>query len=114
MKTGYGLTTAAELAELGIILDLHREGPMDLAATFLGAHAIPPEYTGNTGAYVELIIREMLPTVKTWWKEHAGQAPLPFVDVFCEAGVFDLDQTRAILTAARSLGFPPQAPRGRI
>ena len=106
IKSGYGLTTAAELAELGIILDLHREGPMDLTATFLGAHAIPSEYTGNTGAYVELIIREMLPAVLTWWKDHAGQTALPFVDVFCEAGVFDLDQTRAILTAARSFGFP--------
>jgi imidazolonepropionase len=74
--------------------------------TFLGAHAVPQEYAGRTDQYVELVIRSMLPSVRAWWEGHAPGRPLPFVDVFCEQGVFDLDQSRRILTAAAGLGFP--------
>ncbi len=56
--------------------------------------------------YVSLIVEEMLPAVKAWQQEHAPQDPLPFVDVFCEKGAFDLEQTRKIFTAARQHGFP--------
>lgn len=106
VKTGYGLSTSSELAQLQVILDLDGEGPLELVPTFLAAHAVPGEFKGNTDAYIDLIIREMLPAVKAWWTEHADNKPLPFVDVFCEQGVFDLEQTRRILLAARKMGFP--------
>lgn len=106
VKTGYGLEIASEMAQLQTILDLDREGPIELAPTFMAAHAIPPEFAGNTGGYVDLVANEMLPFLKGWMGEHASHLPLPFVDVFCEQGVFDLAQTRRILTAAQELGFP--------
>ena len=58
---------------------------------------------------LSLICEQMLPVIKKWWLEHAKQRPLPFVDVFCEKGVFDLEDTRQILTAAKKLGFPLKA-----
>ncbi len=106
VKTGYGLTTADELKMLAAILRLDAEGPWELVPTFLGAHAIPPEFQGDPEGYTDQICQEMLPAVKAWWEEHAPQRPLPFVDVFCEEGVFDLAQTRRILETARALGFP--------
>ncbi len=105
-KTGYGLKTAAELRLLQALLALNREGPMELAYTFLGAHAIAPEYSGQADAYTDLICSTMLPMIKEWWPLHAPEQPLPFVDVFCEKGAFDLTQTRRILETARDLGFP--------
>jgi imidazolonepropionase len=105
-KTGYGLSTESELRQLAALLALDEEGPLEIVPTFMGAHAVPPEYKGNTAGYVDLVCNEMLPMVKKWWESHAGGRPLPFVDVFCEAGVFDLEQTRRIFTAARNLGFP--------
>jgi imidazolonepropionase len=106
VKTGYGLELATELRLLETILLLDSEGPPRLVPTFLGAHAVPEEYQGRTEAYVELVTESMLPAVRTWWETHGAGRPLPFVDVFCEQGVFDLEQTRRILAAARSLGFP--------
>jgi imidazolonepropionase len=105
-KTGYGLETETELRMLEAILQLNEEGPWDIAPTFLGAHAIPPEYKGDPEAYTAYVCAEMLPAVKQWWESHAGNMPLPFVDVFCETGAFDLDQTRHILETAKELGFP--------
>jgi imidazolonepropionase len=106
VKTGYGLQTAAELRMLQALVTLAAEGPLDLAITFLGAHAIAPEYKGDPEGYASLICAEMLPAVKTWWEAHAVGQPLPFVDVFCETGAFSLDQSRRILETARRLGFP--------
>ena len=80
--------------------------PPRLAITFLGAHAIAPEYPDDPQAYTDLVCQEMLPQAKEWWKEHAGVQPLPFVDVFCENRAFSLTQSRQILEAARELGFP--------
>ena len=105
-KTGYGLQTATELRLLKALLTLGDEGPMDLAITFLGAHAIPPEYKDEPQKYTELVIETMLPLVKGWWETHAPRLDLPFVDVFCETGAFTLEQSRQILTKARALGFP--------
>lgn len=105
-KTGYGLELATELRMLDVILQLDREGPIELAPTFLGAHAVPPEFTGRTDEYVAVLCADMLPAVQEWWIGDAAERPLPFVDVFCEVGAFDLAQSRRILEAARSLGFP--------
>jgi imidazolonepropionase len=105
-KTGYGLQTETELRMLRAILALDDEGPMELAPTFLGAHAIPVEYRGNVDDYVALLCEEMLPAVKQEWRTIGGGRDLPFVDVFCEEGAFDLEQTRLLLETARDLGFP--------
>jgi imidazolonepropionase len=105
-KTGYGLDTSAEIRMLDAILRLDAEGPMDLVPTFLGAHAVPPRYQGLAQAYVELVCTEMLPAVRKHMRSHGRGRALPFVDVFCEEGAFDLDQSRRILQEARRLSFP--------
>jgi imidazolonepropionase len=105
-KTGYGLRTAAELRMLQALLALDAEGPLELAITFLGAHAIPPEYKEDPDAYTDLICTTMLPVLTEWWPHHVPFHEMPFVDVFCETGAFTLDQSRRILETARSLGFP--------
>ena len=105
-KTGYGLQTATELRLLKALLTLDDESPLDLAITFLGAHAIAPEFKGNPQGYTDEVSNIMLPMLKEWWETHAPRLPLPFVDVFCETKAFDLKQSRQILTRAGSLGFP--------
>src|SRR5260221_3199064 len=105
-KTGYGLQTATELRLLKALLALDDEFPLDLAITFLGAHAIAPEYKDDPQGYTDLVCDTMLPMLKDWWGTHAPRRPLPFVDVFCETKAFDLNQSRQILTKAASLGFP--------
>ncbi len=105
-KSGYGLQTATELRLLKALLALDEESPLDLVITFLGAHAIPPEYKGNPQGYTDLVCETMLPLLKEWWGTHAPRQSLPFVDVFCEEGVFNLEQSRQILTKAQSLGYP--------
>jgi imidazolonepropionase len=108
-KTGYGLLTKAEIKILEAILALDKEGPFELAPTFLGAHAIPPEFKGDPQGYTDLLCDEMLPAVQKWWKDRFSRSilnHLPFTDVFCETGAFDLTQSRQILTRAKELGFP--------
>jgi imidazolonepropionase len=105
-KTGYGLQTATELRLLKALLALEDESRIDIAITFLGAHAIAPEYKDDPQGYTDHICDTMLPTVHDWWQTHAPNLSLPFVDVFCEDRAFNLDQSRQILTKARELGFP--------
>jgi imidazolonepropionase len=105
-KTGYGLQTETELRMLQAILLLDAEGPLELAPTFLGAHAIPPEYKDDPEGYTNQVCAEMLPAVRGWWDDHLPTRPSPFVDVFCETGAFNLAQSRRILETARTLGFP--------
>jgi len=93
-KSGYGLDTANELKMLQAIDDLRGMIPMEISSTFLGAHAIPPEYEGRTEDYVDLIINDMIPAVS-----QAGTAE--FCDVFCEKGVFDIEQSKRILQEAK-------------
>ncbi len=106
VKTGYGLQTAAELRMMAALLVLDERAPLDVVPTFLGAHAIPPEFQDNADGYTDLICHEMLPLLREWWESNGGDRPLPFVDVFCETGAFDLAQSRRILETARDLGFP--------
>ncbi len=105
-KTGYGLQTGTELRMLQALLLLDAEGPLEIAPTFLGAHAIPPEYKDDPDGYTSLVCSEMLPAVHQWWDTHLPSRPLPFVDVFCETGAFNLVESRRILETAKSLGFP--------
>ncbi len=96
-KSGYGLDLETELKQMEVAKRLDEEHPVDIASTFLGAHAIPMEYKGRSDEFVEKVI-EMLPIVKE--KELAE-----FCDVFCEEGVFSVDQTRKILLEAKKLGY---------
>jgi imidazolonepropionase len=107
-KSGYGLQTETEIRMLDTILKLDQEGPLELAPTFLGAHAIPPEYKGDPQGYTDHLCNEMLPAVRQWWDSQPliAHRPPPFVDVFCETGAFDLAQSRQILNKAKELGFP--------
>jgi len=105
-KTGYGLDIDTEIKQLEAILSINRKGPIELAPTFMGAHAIPPEFHDDPEGYVTFVCEQALPTVKTWWLEHARGQNLPFVDVFCEQGAFDLAQSHRILETAKILGFP--------
>ena len=101
IKSGYGLTTESELKILRVAKILNKEHPMDIISTFLGAHAIPPEYKDNTDDYVDLIISEMIPKVV---KEELAE----FCDVFCEKGIFSIKQTRKIINSAKRYGLKPQ------
>lgn len=108
-KTGYGLDTATELKLLEAIYILDASHPIDLAPTFIGAHAIPQEYVGRADAFVALVADEMLGAVKARVKGRTaanGSGSLPFCDVFCDDGAFDAAQSRKILTRAQEMGFP--------
>ncbi|HEU0296834.1 MAG TPA: imidazolonepropionase [Anaerolineales bacterium] len=105
-KTGYGLQTATEFRLLKALLTLDDETPIDLAFTFLGAHAIAPEYKDDPQGYTDLVCETMLPMLCQWWETHAPRRPLPFVDVFCEDKAFDLKQSEQILKKAKEFGFP--------
>jgi len=98
-KTGYGLDTENELKMLEAIRRLDAEHPVDLVPTFLGAHAVPEEYEGCTDDYVDLVIEEMLPMVKSQISNPKAQS---FCDVFCDEGAFTLEQSRRVLEAAVS------------
>ncbi len=98
VKSGYGLSLADELKCLEAIADLNAEGPWDLVPTFLGAHAVPPEFEGNRDGYLRLLRDDMLPEV-------ARCRLAQFCDVFCETGVFSLEESERILSRARDLGF---------
>jgi imidazolonepropionase len=103
-KSGYGLDLPTELRLLEVAFQLGREGPVDVLPTYLGAHAVPPEFRNRPDgkdAYVRAILEEQLPGV-------AAQGRARFCDVFCEAGVFDANDSRRILTAAERLGMLPR------
>ena len=105
-KTGYGLDLETEFKQLEAILLLNHIGPLEVVPTYMGAHAIPQEYGGDTAGYTNWLCQTALPETKKWWLEHAPDQDLPFVDVFCEKGVFELAETRQILLEASRLGFP--------
>ncbi len=106
VKTGYGLRTATELRMLQALLALDAEGPLEIAPTFLGAHAVAPEYKDRADDYTTLVCETMLPLLREWWSHQAPYEEMPFVDVFCETGAFSLAQSRRVLEKARELGFP--------
>ncbi|HMK39922.1 MAG TPA: imidazolonepropionase, partial [Bacteroidota bacterium] len=98
IKSGYGLDMDSEIKMLEAIVELEGEELLDVVPTFLGAHAVPPEYRGRTGEYVGLIVDTMIPYV--------GRKKLArFCDVFCEKGYFELDDAERVLGAARSAGM---------
>jgi imidazolonepropionase len=103
-KSGYGLDRDAELRLLAMAGRLGRETPLDVVPTFLGAHAVPPEYRGRPNAaseYIDSVIAEQLPAV-------ADQGIARFCDVFCEDGVFGVAESRRLLSEAKRLGLTPK------
>jgi imidazolonepropionase len=98
VKSGYGLTPADELKCLDAIAELNAEGPWELVPTFLGAHEVPPEYRADREGYIRSLCEVMLPEI-------ARQRLADFCDVFCETGVFSIEESRRILNRARDLGL---------
>ena len=101
IKSGYGLTTEAELKMLRVIKRLKKLSPLTIKATFLGAHAIPQEYKTNKSAYLDLIINEMLPQI-------AQEQLAEYIDIFCEEGYFSVEDTERLLEAAQSYDLIPK------
>ena len=98
IKSGYGLALAHERKTLSVARELGRTQPVDVRTTFLGAHAVPPEFAGHTDAYVQAVI-DMLPVL------HA-EGLVDAVDAFCERIAFSTEQTRQVFAAAQALGLP--------
>jgi imidazolonepropionase len=98
VKSGYGLETRAEIRSLEAIRDAAAAHPVSVVPTFLGAHEVPPEHRASRERYLELLIDEMIPAV-------AERGLAVFADVFCEEGVFSVDESRRILLAARKAGM---------
>ena len=97
-KSGYGLTTNDELKMLRVIRRLNADGPLEFVPTFLGAHALPEEFGGRMGAYLELVTAEMIPQV-------VKQDLAEYCDIFFESGYFDDQAARQILGAAKEAGL---------
>lgn len=101
IKSGYGLTEAAELKMLRVIKRLRENYGLPVKATFLGAHALPAEYKGKASEYLDLVINRILPKV-------AEQQLAEFIDIFCEEGYFSVEDTRRLLSAAGEYGLRPK------
>ena len=101
IKSGYGLTTESELKMLRVIRSLKQNFNIPIKASFLGAHAIPPEYKNDPDKYVDKIINEILPRVN-------DEGLADYIDVFCEKGYFSLAQTERILEAGVNSGLIPK------
>ncbi|NLZ61264.1 MAG: imidazolonepropionase [Acholeplasmataceae bacterium] len=99
-KSGYGLDLETEIKQLKVAKKLNHDHPIDIISTYLGAHAVPKEFLNRKQAFVSKVIQD-LEIIKD--KELAK-----FVDVFCEEGVFDLEETEAIIKRAKELGFIPR------
>jgi len=101
IKSGYGLTVDAELKMLRVIKRLKKEMPIAIKATFLGAHAFPPEYKENHRGYIDLIINEMIPAI-------AKEKLADYIDVFCERNYFSVEEMAEILEAGIKIGLKPK------
>lgn len=101
IKSGYGLTTEAEMKMLRVAKKLAEEYPITIKTTFLGAHAIPTEYKGNKDGYLDLLCNEMLPKV-------AEEKLAEYVDIFCEEGYFSVDDMERILSEGKKYNLIPK------
>jgi imidazolonepropionase len=100
-KSGYGLDRETEIKQLEVMADLNRLHPLDVVPTFMGAHAVPPEHKGREDAYIDFLLREVVPEV-------ASRRLAEFCDVFCEKNVFSVAQARRLLTQAAESGLKPK------
>lgn len=97
-KSGYGLDGKCEIKQLEVMKKLNDNSPVDITVTYLGAHAVPPEYRGRGSEYISNIIDVILPEI-------AAEKKAEFVDIFCEDGVFTIEESERLLKAAKSMGF---------
>ena len=97
-KSGYGLELNTEIKQLEVARVLDKNHPVDLVHTFLGAHAVPEEYKENHKAYIDILVDVMMPKIKDM-----GLAE--FCDVFCEEGVFTIEESEYILQKAKEIGY---------
>ncbi|OGS42363.1 MAG: imidazolonepropionase [Euryarchaeota archaeon RBG_16_62_10] len=100
-KSGYGLDKEVELRILETARKLGTDFPATIVPTYLGAHAVPPEFEGDPDGYVEFMVREVIPVV-------ARKKLALFCDVFCEKGVFSVEQSRKVLLAGKEHGLGPK------
>ena len=100
-KSGYGLDTESELKSLRVLDHVNSVHAIDIVSTFLGAHAIPPEFNGDPKGYITLLCKEMIPAI-------AGQGIAKFCDVFCEEGYFNVNDSRIILQTATQHSLIPR------
>jgi imidazolonepropionase len=98
IKSGYGLDMASELKMLRVIRRLKETNLLPVKATFLAAHAVPPEFAGDKAGYLQHVIKDMLPRV-------AGENLADYCDIFCEKGFFSIEDTDLLLTAAARYGL---------
>jgi imidazolonepropionase len=101
IKSGYGLSVASELKMLRVIKKLREKSNLLIKSTFLGAHAYPVEYRENHGAYIDIVVNEMLPVI-------AKEKLADYIDVFCETGFFSPEETEVICKAGMSYGLKPK------
>ena len=101
IKSGYGLTVESELKMLRVIKRLRESLPITIKATFLGAHAFPPEYKDNHGGYIDLIVNDMIPQIKS-------EGLADYIDVFCERNYFSIEEMEHILKAGIEAGMKPK------
>ncbi|MGH2583583.1 MAG: imidazolonepropionase [Dehalococcoidia bacterium] len=101
IKSGYGLSTESELTMLRVVAALQERAAQTVVPSFLGAHAVPPEYRDDPDGYVKLVCQEMIPAV-------AAENLARYCDVFCETGVFTVEQSRRVLTAGLAHGLTPK------
>ena len=101
IKSGYGLTVEAELKMLRVIKRLKQNSPLTIKANFLGAHAIPKEYKADRNKYIELIINEIIPLIKS-------EGLAEYIDVFCETNYYTPEETDRILKAGIAIGLTPK------
>ncbi len=97
-KSGYGLDLDTEIRCLRAAAELGREHPVDVVSTYMGAHAVPPEFKGDPSGYIDFMIREVMPDI-------ADNRLAEFMDIFCEEGVFSVEESRRLMLAGRKLGF---------
>ena len=97
-KSGYGQDHDTEIKQMEVVQDLNEKQPIELVSTFLGAHAVPPEFKGRGDDFIEFLLKDVMPEVA---EKHLAE----FCDVFCEKGVFSIEQSRHLLTEARKMGF---------
>jgi len=101
IKSGYGLSVSDELKMLKVIRRIKETSPVEVKATFLGAHAVPDEFRYNREKYIDLVISEMIPAV-------ASEELADYIDVFCDRGFFTVEETEKILMAGLKHGLPPK------
>lgn len=97
-KSGYGQDHDTEIKQMEVVQKLNELQPMEVVSTFLGAHAVPPEYKDRGDDFIEFLLKDVMPEVK---ERNLAE----FCDVFCEKGVFSIEQSRHLLTEARKMGF---------